>query len=243
MANRHYLASFVIALLWAGLSVVAQAADATSDDCGWRDGALTHGRRDRPEVALSFDACPTTHQPSFSDGVLDVLGRESVPATVFVSGLWATENAEHFRRLQASPGIEIALHGDRHRHLLDRAANVTDKEINVGRETLRTMGAQPAALFRPPFGDAPPWLAARAEEASVTPVLWEVVTGDPDPRFSARLIERIVLEEAKPGSIVIMHINGRGEHTAEALPGVITGLRARGLEFVTVGQLLRECRR
>lgn len=243
MAIRRYLASLVSVLLLAGLSDVGQAADSTSDGCGWQDGALTHGRRDLAMVALSFDACPTTHQPSFSDGILSVLSRESVPATVFVSGLWATENAAPLRRLLSTPGIEIALHGDRHRHLLERSAAVTDTEINVGRETLRRMGARPVALFRPPFGDAPRWLAARAGKAGVTPVLWEVVSGDPDPRFSARLIERIVLQEAKPGSIVIMHINGRGEHTAQALPGVITGLRARGLQLVTVGQLLRECGR
>jgi peptidoglycan/xylan/chitin deacetylase (PgdA/CDA1 family) len=37
-----------------------------------------------------------------------------------------------------------------------------------------------------------------------------------------------------------MHINGRGWHTAEALPDIILALRKRGFRLVTVGELLRD---
>jgi peptidoglycan/xylan/chitin deacetylase (PgdA/CDA1 family) len=36
-----------------------------------------------------------------------------------------------------------------------------------------------------------------------------------------------------------MHINHRRFHTAEALPAIVAGLRARGFELVTVGELRR----
>jgi peptidoglycan-N-acetylglucosamine deacetylase len=36
----------------------------------------------------------------------------------------------------------------------------------------------------------------------------------------------------------VLHANGRGWHTAEALPGVIADLRARGFEFATVSEML-----
>jgi hypothetical protein len=52
------------------------------------------------------------------------------------------------------------------------------------------------------------------------------------------VIARAVLAEAKPGSIIIAHANGRGLHTAEALPLFVPQLRARGFEFVTVSELL-----
>jgi len=47
-----------------------------------------------------------------------------------------------------------------------------------------------------------------------------------------------VLARARPGAIVIMHVNGRGWHTAQALPILIPALRARGYAFVTVSQIL-----
>jgi len=49
-----------------------------------------------------------------------------------------------------------------------------------------------------------------------------------------------VLSQVKPGSIVVMHINHTRFHTAEALPGIIDGLRQRGYTLVTVGQLIGE---
>lgn len=222
-------------------SARSEQSDDSRQACGWTDGVFVHGRRDRQEVALSFDACPTTLQPPFSESIARTLTSEGVPSTVFVSGLWAAKNPSYLVQLTTIPGVEIALHGHRHRHLIGQATMVTDEEIRLGQQTLRRLNLQPSALFRPPFGDAPKWLAERAQQEKVTPVLWEVVTGDPDPHISARRIERTVLKEARPGSIIIMHINGGGVHTAEALPGVIAGLRQRGLQFVTVGQMLRNC--
>ena len=69
-------------------------------------------------------------------------------------------------------------------------------------------------------------------------VLWSIVTGDPDRYVSARQIVSIVLSRAKPGAIVIMHMNGRGWHSAEALPLVIDGLRKKGYRFATVSEML-----
>ena len=39
-------------------------------------------------------------------------------------------------------------------------------------------------------------------------------------------------------TIVVMHMNHPRFHTAEALPGIVAGLRPRGFELVTVGELL-----
>jgi hypothetical protein len=49
---------------------------------------------------------------------------------------------------------------------------------------------------------------------------------------------KAVLDEVKPGSIVVMHANGRGKHTAEALATIIPALTARGYRFVTVSDLM-----
>jgi peptidoglycan/xylan/chitin deacetylase (PgdA/CDA1 family) len=69
-------------------------------------------------------------------------------------------------------------------------------------------------------------------------IQWDVVTGDPAPNVSARAIVRTILSHAQNGSIVIMHMNGRGWHTAAALPVVIAQLRARGYSLVTISGLL-----
>jgi peptidoglycan/xylan/chitin deacetylase (PgdA/CDA1 family) len=43
---------------------------------------------------------------------------------------------------------------------------------------------------------------------------------------------------ARGGSIIVMHVNTRGWHTAEALPEIIANLRKKGYSFVTVSRLI-----
>ena len=69
---------------------------------------------------------------------------------------------------------------------------------------------------------------------------WEV--GDPDPHETANRIVSETLEGARPGDILINHINGRGWHTAEALPRMIAGLEAKGFRFVLLKDYLTERR-
>jgi len=49
------------------------------------------------------------------------------------------------------------------------------------------------------------------------------------------------LAAAKPGAIIVMHLNGapHAPATATALHSLIPALRTRGLQFVTVRDLLR----
>ena len=77
-------------------------------------------------------------------------------------------------------------------------------------------------------------------EAGLLAIQWDVVSGDPAKAATAEAIRAWRCARVKPGSIVVMHANGRGWHTAEALPLVIADLRKRGFEFATVGELLEK---
>jgi hypothetical protein len=49
-----------------------------------------------------------------------------------------------------------------------------------------------------------------------------------------------VLKSVSSGSIVLFHANGRGWHTASALPRIVKELKANGYQLVTVSELLAE---
>ena len=61
---------------------------------------------------------------------------------------------------------------------------------------------------------------------------------DSTPGLTPERMSAAVLHGARSGSIVLFHANGRGWRTAKALPQIISGLRARGFEFVKVSELL-----
>jgi len=209
--------------------------------CEIRDTLLIHGPRESHDIALTFDACPTRHVPPFAPEIVAALVKAEVPATFFVSGKWAEAHPSDLRTLAEVPFFAIALHGYRHARLNGAPDTVILSEIAAGRHALEQLGVQPQALFRPPYGDHPAGLAGLARRAGVTPVLWDVAPGDPSPKVTAADIERDVLRHTRGGSIIVLHVNGRGVGTAAAVPRLIVRLRERGFRFVTVSDLLRQC--
>jgi peptidoglycan/xylan/chitin deacetylase (PgdA/CDA1 family) len=212
-----------------------------ADSCEIRNSVLIHGRRLSRDIALTFDACPTSSTPGFSAAIVDSLVGEQTPATFFVSGRWAQAHPLALERLAAVPFFEIALHGYRHHRLISASDAAIVAEIEDGRDALLRLGVHPQMLFRPPFGDRPLRLAAAARRTGVIPVTWDVAPGDPVPTETAARLERDVLRQARGGSIIVLHVNGRGVGTAAAVPALVTQLRERGFRFVTVSDLVRAC--
>jgi len=101
----------------------------------------------------------------------------------------------------------------------------------------------PRPFFRPPYGG---WNADVLEGAGAGgyrfAVMWDVDTvdwlpvGDGGPTAAA-IVSRVTTQ-AQGGSIVLMHLGGY--NTLAALPEVVSGLRARGLEPATLGRVLGE---
>src|SRR5881394_2773920 len=64
-----------------------------------------------PVVTFTFDACAASEQAnSFDRAIFDILKREQVPATVFLSGRWIEAHREEARELAAVPWIELGNH-------------------------------------------------------------------------------------------------------------------------------------
>ena len=200
---------------------------------------LFHGSRARHEIALTFDACPRKERPEFSTEIVNYLQREHIPATFFVSGLWAEKCQGGLDQLASVPYFQIGLHGYHHWKSSELTEQVIASEIELTRSTLAKLGANPKPFFRPPYGDCPPKLVKVAKSLDVLTVMWDVVSGDPNPRNTADVLERRVSTLTRNGSIVIMHVNNGGIFTAQALPTIVTGLRERGFKFVSVGDLVK----
>jgi peptidoglycan/xylan/chitin deacetylase (PgdA/CDA1 family) len=204
-------------------------------------------------VALTFDLCSNANEISGYEGeIVDTLRSLGVKATFFPSGKWLLDHKERAGQLIADPLFEVGSHSWTHRNfrLLPPDVAAADLALDIKadasvRRDLRAKacyrpapGTEHARLFRFPFGTCTAETLNAVNDAGLLAIQWDVVSGDPSKAISAEAIRQGVVAQAKPGSIVVMHANGRGVHTAEALPGVIAGLRQRGFEFATVGELL-----
>ena len=200
---------------------------------------VEHGPRDSKKVALTFDACPTGKEDEYDERVIEVLVREKVPATLFMSGRWVEKNGERAKYLADQPQFEIANHAFWHPHMLEKDDERIVRELRRTQAIIKKVTGKRPKYFRPPFGEVDERLAKLASQTGLVTIQYDIASGDPDPGLSAKRIARAVVEEAKGGSIVVLHMNRNGVRTAETLPAIIAGLREKGFELVTVGEMLK----
>ncbi|MGD9802235.1 MAG: polysaccharide deacetylase family protein [Hyphomicrobiaceae bacterium] len=206
-------------------------------------------------IALTFDLCEQPGEIAGYDGaIVDYLRANNIRATFFAGGKWLLTHDERSQQLMADGRFEIGSHGWAHRNVRGLSGQALASELigpQAAYEAVRARLAQrqcvaggvlPGAprirLFRFPYGACNPAALAATAENGLHAIQWDVSTGDPSPGQSAKAIAAAVMRHVRPGSIVLMHANGRGHHTSEALPLVIPKLRAKGYQFVTVSELL-----
>ncbi len=199
---------------------------------------ISRGATREPEVAITFDACATRKGwYGFDRDVFEILKREQVPASIFVSGLWVDTHPEAMADLARDPLIEFGDHSYDHPHMTRVSAAQMGDEIDRTEAALARYGRRSVA-FRPPFGDWNRRVLAVASARRLPTVTWNVVSGDPSAKTTTAGMIRAVVGQARAGSIVVFHINGRGWKTHEALPSILQSLRTRGFRFVQISELM-----
>jgi peptidoglycan/xylan/chitin deacetylase (PgdA/CDA1 family) len=193
------------------------------------------------KVALTFDDGP---DPRSTPAILDVLAARHVPAAFFVVGLHATRFPALVER-EFHEGHEIGNHSFTHPNVDQVSSGRLAAELEATTRAVEgIIGARPL-LYRPPsLADIEPrTVGGAAAFARAGSLGYLVVDADVDPRdwnesSAAALAER-VLREAAGGGVVLLH-DGGGDRsiTVEALPAIIDGLRARGVELVPVSELI-----
>jgi peptidoglycan/xylan/chitin deacetylase (PgdA/CDA1 family) len=200
---------------------------------------IYHGDREKALVALTFDVCQKPEYPAwFDEGILNVLELYDVPATFFMGGDWMRTHPQETVRLAQNPNFELGNHSWSHPDLPDLDETQISQEIIKTQEMLYELTGRQSRLFRLPSGLYNDLTLSVIAWQGLYTIQWDVETGDPDPTIDAARMNKAVRERVKNGSIIIMHANGRGWHTAEALPEMIETLRGMGFTLVTVSQLL-----
>lgn len=187
-----------------------------------------------PLVALTFDDGPTPDGVALATAALRAHGAH---ATFFLIGGAVEENAPLVRRLLAE-GHEVGNHSYSHERMVFHTSGWYEQEVMRTDALLRAAGVTAPNLFRPPYGKKLIGLPNALARHNYRMIMWDVE--DPPGAADARAYADDVLRQARPGSIILMHVMYSSNRIARAaLPLVLQGLRDRGLHVVTVGELLR----
>ena len=205
------------------------------------------------KLALTFDDGP---DPRWTPKILDVLKLKQAPATFFVIGESANQEAGLVRR-EYREGHEVGNHTFTHPEFDAISKTQLQIELNLTELLLESSLGVKTLLFRPPYGiDHQPETANEIQMlpipqsmgyiivgARIDPHDWGEPNGGPPPPV-ATIVDRVLADASTgKGNIILMH-DGGGDRsrTVEALPEVIDALRAKGYEFVSVSTLLSQTR-
>lgn len=204
---------------------------------------ISSGPRGTTKIALTFDMGGRLDPAA---EILRWLVDQGVRATIFPTGKQGTEQPQGRAAMaivRDNPMLlELANHSWDHLSFTDLTAAEMRQQLDRAEAALlEDFGRTTRPWFRPPFGalNADVRRAVGAAGWS-TIVMWDIDTIDWRPTSeggpTARDIEAKVLANAQGGSIVLMHLGGW--NTLDALPGILEGLRDKGLEPVTLSELL-----
>lgn len=186
-------------------------------------------------VALTFDDGPN---PDATPRILDTLGEYGVRATFFVLGRHAERWPELVHRA-VTEGHQLGNHGYFHRKLHLKSPFYVRRDLGLGKRAIERAGAHSPRFFRAPHGFRSPWVSLIAGSMGERTIGWSLGVWDSDQPGVTAIVDR-TMEGVRPGSIVLLHdgdgynADGNRLQTAAALPRIITGLRDRGYEFVTL---------
>ena len=184
-------------------------------------------------VALSFDDGPSPYTPQ----IVNILVKDHVPATFFVVGQQLNDFADGLRD-ELRHGFVVGNHTENHAWMSHYSAAGQAAQLHDAAVKMERLGAPAPILFRPPYGVYDSTTLAILKQLHMLMVMWSVDTGDWRRPGTGAIISN-VLANARSGGIVLMH-DGGGDRsqTVAALPAIISGLRKRGYQLVTVPQLV-----
>ncbi len=185
-------------------------------------------------MAITFDDGPSGR---FTRALLAGLEERNVKATFFLCGYRLADYGELAARIHRA-GHEIGLHGYSHRDMTALSPGELAGEL---RDTLALLPEGGVVnLLRTPGGKVNSTVAQAAKQQHLAVIKW-----DTDPQDwateDASLICRRILEQARDGSVILVH-DLSDSSVAGALMAV-DELQRRGVRFLTVSQLalLRLC--
>ena len=196
---------------------------------------ISKGSTSGKKVALTFD--------DGDDGgntlaILQTLSDNGIKGTFFLTGKAVSSHPDKVKAI-VNQGHVIGNHSYSHPDFTQLTAEQIKLELDKTETiVMNTTGTTTKPLFRPPNG---------AYDSAVLQILgnngysktiyWTIDTLDWQGK-SASEIKQKVLGSITPGAIILMHLGSGAVNTPAALPGIISGLKAEGYQFVTIPELL-----
>jgi peptidoglycan-N-acetylglucosamine deacetylase len=195
-------------------------------------GGLTYQvETENKVIALTFDDGPTKNV----DQILPLLNKYKAKATFFLIGNDIEKQPEEAEKL-IEAGHQIGNHTYSHKRMVLKSPSTIKEEIEKTDELIRKYGYKGEIDFRPPYGKKLVGLPYYLNKHKRETIMWSL---EPDTYFtSADEKVNYVMENIKPGSIILLHpMYDQTGGEIQVIEDILRELTKEGYKFVTVDEL------
>jgi len=206
-------------------------------------GSIRAVRTTEPLVGLTFDDGP---DPVHTPAVLDALAAHGAKATWFVLVDRAEAHPELLERIVAD-GHEVGLHGMDHRRLTRLSRQEVRRHVQQGVARLTALTGEKPRYFRPPYGSQSVSTLLAVRLQGMQSVVWAADCDDWSPHPET-FIAGLAMQRTSRGSLLLLHDSSAADpediapdphlDRGQLVELILSGLAARGLESVTLSELL-----
>lgn len=205
------------------------------DDMLQSYGAYYVDRSGEKNIYLTFD---NGYEEGYTPMILDVLKKENVPATFFVTGHYV-ESAPDLVKRMVDEGHIIGNHSYHHPDFSILTKEAMKEELEDLADKVSAVSDQKDLKYlRPPRGIFNERTLAWAEELGYIHVFWSLAFRDWETgnQKGWRYAYDEVMEQIHPGAIILLHTVSRDN--AEALEAIIKQLKDDGYRFKSLDDLV-----
>jgi peptidoglycan-N-acetylglucosamine deacetylase len=190
--------------------------------CLWNYPATADGKK----IYLSFDDGPHAEATLF---VLDQLKKYNARSTFFCIGKNVIAEPEIYKRILME-GHRVGNHTFNHLNGWKTDNKTYLQNIEQTRELVDS------DLFRPPYGRATAFqIRNLIDKLHYKIVMWDILSGDFDPKVDGKEAAERVIHKSKSGSIIVFHDSAKAFRVLQvALPIVLAYFSGEGYTFETI---------
>ncbi|MFJ8258714.1 delta-lactam-biosynthetic de-N-acetylase [Peribacillus asahii] len=199
--------------------------------------AIYLGDTSKKEIYLTFD---NGYENGYTGQILDVLKKQNVPATFFVTGHYLKTAPELVKRM-VKEGHIVGNHSWTHPDM----TVMTDEQIRselrqVKEKTAELTGQQTMNYLRPPRGVFSERTMKVAKEEGYYHIFWSLAYKDwvVNEQKGAAYAHGEVMKQIHPGAILLIHTVSKDN--ADALDSILTDSKKQGYVFKSLDDLMIE---
>ena len=204
------------------------------DDLLARHGAFYKADPSKKEIYLTFD---NGYENGYTAQILDVLKKEKVPATFFVTGHYL-ETASDLVKRMATEGHIVGNHSWSHPDLTKSSDEQMVEELEKVRKKAEELtGNKTMKYIRPPRGVFSDRTLAIAKQQGYTHAFWSLayVDWNTDHQKGAQYAYDNIMKQMHPGAVILLHTVSKDN--ADALERVIQDVKKEGYTFKSLDDL------